>query len=324
MTKLSNTLGTLSDADAVFEVVDKPSARDAIERAGEQGLVILGGASNVILRRWLRQPVALVKSRGIKLLSRAESEARVWSAGGESWHDLVMWCLANDVPGLENLALIPGTVGAAPIQNIGAYGVEVAEFIEVVEAIRLNDGVEVELSPEECGFTYRDSVFKRESAFFITGLRLRFNLQRPLTTSYPHVSEQLIHATPRGVAETVMDIRRAKLPDPADVGNVGSFFKNPVVSLADVERLRGRVDNLVVHNFGSEFKLAAAQLIDQAGWRGEVRYGVEVWPRQPLVLVNRGARLAADFLRLASEIAEDVQNRFEVRLEIEPVVLGED
>ena len=325
--RLSNTLGVACDADRVATVLSPDDAQLVVREALEADLPlhILGGASNVVLLRRLRGIVALVRSRGITVAERTAHHVRLRVAAGESWHGLVRWCLDHDVPGLENLALIPGSVGAAPIQNIGAYGVEVSEFIEAVEAVRLADAEVEMLAPEACGFAYRDSVFKRNGRHLIVAVHLKFDLSRGLRLDYGDVRARTVEHNPRSVAEAVMAIRREKLPDPEVVGNAGSFFKNPVVGEHALEGLKSQVPALV-HQPAADrrYKLSAAQLIDQAGWRGVSRYGVRAWPKQPLVLTNDGATLGRHFLRMARDIRADIAHRFGVQLEREPVRLGED
>ncbi len=322
---LSNTLGVRCEADRVAVIRSVADAQDVVRNALERGqrVQLLGGASNVVLLPRIRGTVAVVRNRGIERLSDEGRWVAVRVAAGEVWETFVQWCLHNDVPGPENLTLIPGSVGAAPIQNIGAYGVEVSAFIETVEAVDLDSGELIELSAADCAFSYRHSRFKEDANFLITAVRMRFDRERAPSTSYPGVAADLADHTPQGVADAVRSIRRSKLPDPQFIGNVGSFFKNPVVSREDAAKLAGSIPDLVTYDTAQGCKLAAAQLIDRAGWRGVRRYGVSVWDNQPLVLVNDGADSGEQFLRMAQDIRADIHHRFGVVLEREPVVMGE-
>ncbi len=322
---LANTLGVRCEADRVSFIHSVADAQRVVRHALDRGepMHLLGGASNVVLLPRVRSTVAVVCNRGIERLTDDGRWVTVRVAAGEVWESFVQWCLDHGVPGPENLTLIPGTVGAAPIQNIGAYGVEVSAFIEMVEAVDLRSGEVAVLSADECAFSYRHSRFKAEATFLITAVRMRFDRRRSLSTDYPGVAAQLNAETPQGVADAVRTIRRSKLPDPQQIGNVGSFFKNPVVSREAAARLAETVPDLVTYDTAQGCKLAAAQLIDRAGWRGARRYGVRVWDKQPLVLVNDGARSGEQFLRMAQDIRTDIHHRFGVELEREPVVIGE-
>ncbi len=213
MNRIPNTLGVVSRADELLIIEDENSARRAVFHALENDvpLTILGGASNVVLLERVGGQVLLCRSRGIEVLERNASVIRVRVAAGEIWHSLVLWCLEQGIPGLENLALIPGSVGAAPIQNIGAYGVEVCEFVEAVEGVNLNDGELLELSAAECGFAYRDSVFKRDATVLVTALRLRFDPSRTPVTGYGDLAERVSEPTTGAIARAVIAIRQSRL-----------------------------------------------------------------------------------------------------------------
>lgn len=288
--------------------------------------LVLGGGSNLILNGDFAGTVLKMEIAGRRLL-REDDEVRIVEAGaGENWHDFVRWTLAQDWPGLENLSLIPGTVGAAPIQNIGAYGLEMAERFDSLDAVDLDDGSERVFDAPACRFGYRDSVFKRQPDRWLV-TRVRFRLPRawqPLTR-YADVARELVaqgRARPSAldVSDAVIAIRRCKLPDPAEIGNAGSFFKNPVVDAAACARLLAAHPALPHYPQadGSE-KLAAGWLIEQAGWKGRDLGPVGCYERQALVLVNRGGATGADVQRIARRIQSDVQARFELMLEPEPV-----
>ena len=304
------------------------SEADLVEatRHGGEGALVLGQGSNVVLPERLDRPVVLAALRGLRLRVRGE-EALLTVAAGESWHGVVRYSLGQGWAGLENLALIPGSAGAAPIQNIGAYGVELSERVAEVRVFdRAEDRVRA-LSAEACGFGYRDSTFKANPArYAVLSLTLRLARRLPLRLDYPDVGLELqrrglTKPTPRQVAEAVIRIRRRKLPDPRQWGNLGSFFKNPIVDPGDAERLAHSEPGLVAHPVPDGVKLAAAQLIDRCGWKGRRLGAVGVWHRQPLVLVNFGTGSGPDFLELGEQVRQSVRERFGVDLELEPSVL---
>ena len=288
--------------------------------------LVLGGGSNLVLRGDFAGNVLKVEFGGRRLVAETAAAWIVEAAAGEPWHDFVRWTLAQGWPGLENLALIPGTVGAAPIQNIGAYGVELAERFESLDAIELDSGARRVFTRSECAFGYRDSVFKRAPGRWLVSA-VRFRLPRPwqAVTGYADVARELAArgaALPdaSAIADAVAAIRCRKLPDPARIGNAGSFFKNPVVEAAQCARLLAAHPALphYAQPDGRE-KLAAGWLIEQAGWKGRDLGPVGCFERQALVLVNRGGATGADVERIAAAIIADVEARFGVRLEPEPV-----
>uniref|UniRef100_UPI00333E6541 UDP-N-acetylmuramate dehydrogenase n=1 Tax=Castellaniella defragrans TaxID=75697 RepID=UPI00333E6541 len=324
----SNTLGLPARA-RMLRIGDEAQARVLSELADAgQAVFVLGGGSNVVMRAHPRHLVARVELRGIRLLREDRDAWVVEAAAGESWHGFVDHCLRQGWPGLENLALIPGTVGAAPVQNIGAYGLELDQRLDGVVAWDVQAARRVELAPEDCGFAYRDSLFKRAGAGRWLILAVRFRLPRdwrPLL-DYPDLREHPAlagaDATPRGVFDAVCEIRRRKLPDPAVLGNAGSFFKNPVVPAAQAQALRAPFPGLPAYaQADGRVKLAAGWLIEQAGWKGRRLGPVGMHERQALVLVNHGGAVAEDVLRLADAVCADVSARFGVALEREPVLL---
>jgi UDP-N-acetylmuramate dehydrogenase len=309
-----------SDAD-LRRVVDHPEF-------GRAPKFILGGGSNVVLTRDVNAVVLKIEVPGRRLLAETDEAWIVEAGAGENWHEFVSWTLAQGWPGLENLALIPGLVGAAPVQNIGAYGVELKDRFHSLDAVDLVTGRSVTLDASMCRFGYRDSVFKHALAGKSVITRVRFRLPRPWqpVLGYLDLERKIAetgNSTPDAttIAGWVTSIRRAKLPDPAVVGNAGSFFKNPVVSAEQCRDIIGR-DPEVVHYplpDGSA-KLAAGWLIDACGWKGKSVGRAGVYERQALVLINRGGASGAEVLTLARAIQESVYGRFGIRLEPEPVV----
>jgi UDP-N-acetylmuramate dehydrogenase len=326
-----NSFGLAAQAQALVRIDSDAALRRVIDDP-ELGLapkLVLGGGSNVI---FTQDPAALVlkiEVRGRRLVE-AGPEAWVVEAGaGENWHDTVAWTLAQGWPGLENLALIPGSVGAAPVQNIGAYGVELKDRFHSLDAVDLVTGRSVTLDAAMCRFGYRDSVFKQALAGKSVITRVRFalpRLWRPVLGYLELERKMQISGNAAPDAQTVFDwvceIRRAKLPDPALIGNVGSFFKNPVVSAEQCRDIIGRDPEIVHYPMPDGcVKLAAGWLIDACGWRGKSIGRAGVYEKQALVLVNRGGASSAEVLTLARAIQESVYGRFGIRLEPEPVVI---
>jgi UDP-N-acetylmuramate dehydrogenase len=314
-----------SDAD-VRRVVDHPEY-------GRAPKFILGGGSNVVLTRDVEAVVLKVEVPGRRLV-REEADAWIVEAGaGESWHGLVAWTLDQGWPGLENLALIPGSVGAAPVQNIGAYGVELKDRFDSLDAVDLVTGRTVTLDAAACHFGYRDSVFKQHDFGGLAGksviTRVRLRLPKPWQPVLGYLDlERRMQETGnhRPDARTVFDwicsIRRNKLPDPAVVGNAGSFFKNPVVSEEQCRDIIGRDPEIVHYPMpDGSIKLAAGWLIDACGWKGKSVGRAGVYEKQALVLVNRGGASGAEVVTLARAIQESVYGRFGIRLEPEPIIV---
>lgn len=324
-----NTLGLASRADA-FVTLDDPAQLPALSELARQAdsLLVLGGGSNVVLPQRVPGLVAQVAFRGVRLLEARSDAWLVEAAGGENWHRFVETCVHNGWAGLENLALIPGMVGAAPVQNIGAYGVEFEERFHSLTAWDVPAGRLVEMRAADCRFAYRDSAFKHDAPGRWIIVSVRFALPRPWrpVLGYPDLQRhaRLAQGTPtaRDIFDAVCEIRRAKLPDPAVTGNAGSFFKNPIVAASVRDSLVTQFPGLVSYaQPDGRYKLAAGWLIDQCGWKGRALGAAGVHDRQALVLVNRGGANAADIMGLAHAIQQAVAERYGVTLEPEPVVV---
>jgi UDP-N-acetylmuramate dehydrogenase len=291
--------------------------------------LVLGGGSNLLLTRDFDGLVIRVEVPGLEELGESGDAWQVEVGAGESWHGTVGRLLAMDRPGLENLALIPGNCGAAPIQNIGAYGLELAERFDSLAAWDFDTRQVVRMTAAECDFGYRDSVFKREPAGRRAVLSIRLALPKlwqPIA-GYADVANELkarrVDRPGAGdIFDAVVAIRRRKLPDPAAVGNAGSFFKNPIVSREQHRALIAHHPSLVSYPLpGGRVKLAAAWLIDAAGLKGATRGRAGVYEKQALVLVNRGGATGAEILALAREVQDKVEEKFGIRLEPEPVIV---
>ena len=289
-------------------------------------LLLLGGGSNVLLRQNFLGLVLQVAIKGIEIEDEDEHSVTVTAANGENWHQFVQYCLQQQFYGLENLALIPGNVGAAPIQNIGAYGVEVKDFIQQVTVLDIASGQVENISAKECEFGYRDSIFKGRLAGSKIVLSVSFTLHRhaQVNCSYKALEQALAPLgrapSPEDVFAAVCRVRREKLPDPATLGNAGSFFKNPVISKERYAQLQAQwpsIPGFEDPQNPHSIKVPAAWLIDQAGWKGKSRGGAQVYEQQALVIVNRSNAQAADIEALALAIIESVWERYQLRLEPE-------
>lgn len=293
-------------------------------------VMVLGEGSNLLFADDYPGVVICLTMSETRILSENASGALVRCDAGVSWNDLVGWTLARGLVGLENMALIPGTVGAAPIQNIGAYGTEVRESIETVEAFQRDTGQIKRMSNADCEFAYRDSLFKREAdRWVVTAVEMRLLRERELRLDYAGVREELAAMgveQPRAVhvAEAISRIRTRKLPNPALIGNAGSFFKNPVVPAAQAESLRNDHPALPVYPAGDESlrKISAAWMIEQAGWKGFREGDAGIAAQHALVLVNHGNATGQQLLALARRVAASVQDKFGIVLEPEPRIIG--
>jgi UDP-N-acetylmuramate dehydrogenase len=310
-----------ADAD-VRRVVDHP-------QLGRAPKFVLGGGSNIVLTRDMPQVVLKVEVKGRALVRETDSAWIVEAGAGENWHEFVAWTLAQGWPGLENMALIPGTVGASPVQNIGAYGIELKDRFESLDAVDLVTGRSVTLASGICAFGYRDSVFKHSLAGRSVITRVRFRLPKPWqpVLGYLELERKMAETgisapSPQQVFDWVCAIRRAKLPDPALVGNAGSFFKNPVVTPEQCRDIIGRDPEIVHYPMpDGSVKLAAGWMIDACGWKGKSIGRAGVYEKQALVIVNRGGAIGSEVVTLARAIQESVYGRFGIRLEPEPVVV---
>ncbi|MCC8363568.1 UDP-N-acetylmuramate dehydrogenase [Lysobacter sp. A6] len=328
-----NTFGVAARAPMLVEVADTDALPDLFGNAmlRDGPVLVLGGGSNLLFAGDAPGAVLALTAQKIALLEDDGDIAIVRADAGVEWHAFVLWTLGHGLAGLENLALIPGTVGAAPIQNIGAYGVEVRESIHAVHAFDRDTRSMTSLTAAQCAFAYRDSVFKHApDRYVVTAVDFRLSRTPHLRTDYAGVGDELaamgIDAPrPSQVAEAVCRIRRRKLPDPAVIGNAGSFFKNPIVPAAEAEALQREHAALPMFRSGNEAtrKLSAAWLIDQCGWKGHREGDAGVAATHALVLVNHGHATGAELLALARRIAASVRERFGVAIEPEPRIVGD-
>lgn len=325
---LLNTLQLRALAEHFVELCSPQDLQELLKDTSLKKLPwsILGGGSNVVLPSHVNGLVLKVANKGHELIHEDNDFWFIRAQAGEVWHDFVQWTLQKGFWGLENLSLIPGTVGAAPIQNIGAYGVEVKDTLWEVTCVDLQSGENKIFSNSECRFAYRDSFFKQEGAgrYLVWDVTFRLPKKNILHLEYGDIRKELDHqqikATPLSIAQAVIHIRQRKLPDPRVIGNAGSFFKNPIVSKEQRDALLQKYPDLVSFPYQKEqFKLAAGWLIDRAGWKGKKLGPVGMYEKQALVLVNHGGAEAEDVWKLASQVSQDVKRLFGVEIEPEPI-----
>lgn len=334
-----NTFGIVAKAHTLVQIATEADVQQVLADTtlARQPRFVLGGGSNIVLTGDVKPLVLKVEIMGRRLVEETPRAWTVEAGAGENWHGLVDWTLAQGYPGLENLALIPGTVGAAPVQNIGAYGVELQDRFASLDAIDLETGKSFTLDAAQCAFGYRDSVFKHVASdarhFGLAGraliTRVRFHLPKPWKPVLGYldlekkIAETGVHTpSARQIFDWICAIRSAKLPDPRVIGNAGSFFKNPTVTTDQCADIIAR-DPRVVHYPmpDGSVKLAAGWLIDACGWRGKSVGNAGVYEKQALVLVNRGGATGGEVVTLAKAIQTSVYERFGIRLEPEPVVI---
>ncbi len=322
-----NTFGLDASAAMFYAVQDLDSLRSIWKSTilAQSSPLVLGGGSNILFTR--DYPGIILKNElsGRSVVSESGDQVLVKAASGENWHSFVLWCIENGWGGIENLSLIPGTVGAAPIQNIGAYGVEIKDVFHELEAFHIPDGKMIRLDAQDCGFGYRDSIFKRElkGKCLITSVTFRLTKKPQLHTDYGDIRDtlQAMNITQPGirdVSNAVIAIRSSKLPDPSKPGNCGSFFKNPVISaelFADIKSKYPEIRSFPAAE--GTVKVPAAWLIEQCGWKGKRVGNTGVHDKQALVLINHGHALGNEVVKLAFDIIDSVKQKFGIQLEPE-------
>lgn len=327
-----NTFGVPVQAQTLVHIHSAADIRRLLADPGlgAQNKLILGGGSNMLFTRNIHEVILKSEILGKRLLEARDDAWIIEVGAGERWPDVVAWTLANGWPGLENLALIPGTVGAAPVQNIGAYGVELADRFESLDAVDLVTGHTMHLNKSKCQFDYRHSVFKTWLANKAMVTQVRLRLPRPwqAITDYRDLVVEIQRRqepkqpSARDIFDMVCEIRQRKLPDPAQIGNAGSFFKNPIVTEEQCKDIITRDPEVVFYELpDGRFKLAAGWLIDTCGWRGKSLGEAGVYDKQALILINHGQASGAQILTLARAIQESVYGRFGIMLEPEPIII---
>lgn len=290
--------------------------------------LVLGGGSNVLFTKNFEGLVIKMNIRGIEHRISHE-EVHIEAGAGENWNELVDYCVAHGFAGMENLSLIPGSVGASPVQNIGAYGVELKDVFESCQAFKISAQHKKTFVKEACGFGYRESIFKGElkNQYIITSVKFKLSLQPKINTKYGAIEDELrkreiSDPTIQDISKVVSHIRVSKLPDPSTIGNAGSFFQNPVIDFADFEKLKSKFPDVVNFPAGNhKIKLAAGWLIEQCGWKGQIIGQTGTFKNQALVLVNYGQASGAEIYALSSQIIDSVYNKFGVELHREVNIL---
>ena len=326
-----NTFGIDVKASYLGRFSSVGELQEALEQMSNQELLVLGGGSNVLfVRERFDGCVLLNEIKGFDVVEETNDWVIVRSGAGEIWHEFVLKCIEHGFCGIENLSLIPGSVGASPMQNIGAYGVEIKDVFEKLEAYHIESGEVQTFSKEECEFGYRESVFKRKlkGKYIITSVCFRLAKNSAVNTSYGVIAAELekegiVNPTMKDVSNAVIAIRKSKLPDPKEIGNAGSFFKNPVVDISLLEKILTQYPT--APNYPAtegSVKLAAGWLIEQTGWKGKTlgHYGVHAL--QALVLVNYQGATGQEIYDLSTSIIADVKEKFGVELEREVNIIS--
>ncbi|MCH7408454.1 UDP-N-acetylmuramate dehydrogenase [Belliella sp. DSM 111904] len=318
-----NTFGIDKKAKffSVAESID--DVKNAIEGAKSKdvSLIVLGGGSNILLTQDIDAWVLKIELKGIEITQEKDGYLQVAVGAGEVWHDFVMHCIANDWAGVENLSLIPGTVGASPMQNIGAYGIEIKEVFDKLEAINRATLALETFDWDSCKFGYRESVFKNElkDQYIITKVYFKLDKTPKFNVSYGAIAETLKQMgnttlSIRSISDAVIQIRQQKLPDPKVIGNAGSFFKNPTISTDQYDELKEKYSSIPGYPVEGGIKVPAAWLIEQDGWKGKTFGSIGVHKNQPLVLVNYGNGDGLEIAKLSKEIRTSVFNKFGIML----------
>jgi len=329
--KKLNTFGINVKCKLFYEINNKGNLKELIKsnQFKQNNYLILGGGSNILFTEDYDGLIIKNEIRGIDIIEEDDETKKIKVGAGENWHQFVLWTIKNELSGIENLALIPGNVGASPIQNIGAYGVEVKDFIDKVWTINLKNGKEKIFTNSECKFKYRDSIFKNELKDQYIILYVSFKLSKlpMLNTKYKDINNELLslslEKSTKNICNAVINIRKRKLPDPKKIGNSGSFFKNPVIEKEKFEYLKKIYPNIIGYKISStEIKLAAGWLIDQCGWKGYRYKDAGVHKNQALVLVNYGEATGREIINLAEKIQNSVKKKFDINIYPEVNIIG--
>jgi UDP-N-acetylmuramate dehydrogenase len=323
--KAYNTFGIDVAAEHLISIESTGELVKTLAEINQKELLILGGGSNVLFMNDFKGTVLLNKLEGISVVDENEGHVWVKAGGGVNWHEFVLHCIHQNWAGIENLSLIPGSVGAAPMQNIGAYGVEIKNVFHELEAVEISSGKIKTFSNKECQFGYRESVFKRalKGQYLISSVIFKLDKKPTFKTSYGAITNELenmkvTELSIQAISNAVINIRQNKLPDPKVTGNAGSFFKNPVVPISLAENIKKEYPEAAAYPVDdNSMKLAAGWLIDKAGWKGKTYGNYGVHPKQALVLVNYGGATGQNIYDLSTEILTDIKSKFGVELERE-------
>lgn len=321
-----NTFGIDVKAKDFISIVTLTALQNTLETYKNQDVFVIGGGSNMLLTKDIDQLVLHINLKGIEVIKQDSNHVWVEAQAGESWHDLVLWSLENDFGGIENLSLIPGNVGAAPIQNIGAYGVELKDVFDSCKALDIKTGDMAEFSTKDCKFGYRDSIFKtsEKGKYIIVSVVLKLTKNNhQIKTAYGAITAELkknevVNPTIQDISKAVIAIRESKLPNPKEIGNSGSFFKNPIVDLSVFKAIQKHYPEMPFYEVSENLvKVPAGWLIEQAGFKGK-RFGdAGVHQKQALVLVNYGNATGLEIFNLAQKIQQTIKDMFGIAVEME-------
>ena len=324
--KKFNTFNVSETANFIYEV-EEISELKGILSESKGKILILGGGSNILFTKRFEGIIINIKNKGIKVISENKDSILVEVCAGENWNDFVIWAVENNYGGIENLSLIPGNVGAAPIQNIGAYGVELKDIFYSCSGIELDSLKEFEMNKSECKFSYRNSIFKNELKDKVVITSIKLNLTKDnhhFNIAYKDLKENLSNSelSLKVISDEVIKIRQSKLPDHKSVGNCGSFFKNPIVSLSKLKKIKAVYPNLPSFKIDSNnYKIPAAWLIEKSGFKERGNKNVGVYENQPLVIINHGSATGKEILDFANEIKETIYINFNIQLEEEVLII---
>ena len=321
-----NTFGIDAKATSYSDISTIEDLKNTLKSCRNQTIFILGGGSNMLLTKDIEALVLHINLKGIEVVKETEEKVVVKAMAGENWHQFVLWCLENNYGGIENLSLIPGNVGTAPIQNIGAYGVELKDIFVSCEAINIDDQTTKTFTKDDCKFDYRESVFKQQlkGQYIITSVNFELTkTNHNIKIDYGAIKQQLdvskvISPTIQDISKAVIAIRQSKLPDPKDIGNSGSFFKNPIISTEQFAQLKESFPEIPSYKISNtEIKVPAGWLIEKAGFKGKRFGNYGVHKKQALVLVNYGNAKGSDIFKLSQLIQKTVKRIFDIHIETE-------
>ena len=321
-----NSFGVNAYAADFIEIESENDIVSFLEKNKNQSLFVLGGGTNILFKKDIDYPVLKINIKGIEIINEDDYEVLVSVGAGENWNELVWWCIKNDFGGIENMVSIPGNVGSAPIQNIGAYGKEIKDVIENCRGVFTDNGSIKIFSNEECCFSYRSSIFKEDlkNKFIISNVTLRLTKKNHnIKSEYSDLKNDLIEngiktPTIKNIAESVNKIRSDKLPDYKKIGNAGSFFKNPIIDSLKFKKIKKLYPNIISYNVGkSRFKIPAGWLIEQCGFKDIKKKKVSVYKKQALVIINLGDAKGIDIFNFSQKIKKTVNEKFDILLEEE-------
>ena len=324
--KKFNTFNVDEVADVIYEVEDISMLKKIVSDNKNQ-ILILGGGSNILFTKSYNGAIINIKNKGIRVLKEDNDSVLIDVCSGENWNDFVLWAIENNYGGIENLSLIPGNVGAAPIQNIGAYGVELKDVFYSASGIMLDSLEDFELNNSECKFSYRNSIFKNElkNKVIITSIKLKLTKgDHNYNIEYQDLKEKLSKSelSLKKISSEVIKIRQSKLPDHKLIGNCGSFFKNPVINLSKLNNIKSEFPDLPSFKIDSNnYKIPAAWLIEKSGFKEIKNKNVGVYKNQPLVIINHGEATGKEILDFANEIKEAINNNFNIQLKEEVLII---